>query len=565
MPGPHWKDSEHVAERLIESTSQAARQPRTDSEARPKQSELLLQLVEIAGVEVFSDETHTSFARVPVGGHREVWPLHSRGFSSWLRHQYYREFEKSPNPQAIATARDQLDAHAQFNGDIRRVFVRVAEYAGRIYVDLGTSDWTAIEVTDTGWGVVENPPVMFQRGPGSAPLPLPSRSDSVAQLRKFVRVDDDDWPLIVGWLAACLRPTGPYPILILQGEQGSAKSTTARMLRALVDPSAAALRSAPRNEQDLMVAAATNWVLCLDNLSSLPGWLSDCLCRLVTGSAFSTRELFTDRGEVLITAQRPIIMNGIEELAEREDLRDRALIVHLSVLPDRERRDERSVWTDFGAMAPGILGSLLDAVSEGLATASSVRLERPPRMADFARWGVACESGLGLAPDAFLRSYTANRRDAVALSLEDNPVAQAVVTLAAQGSWSGTATELLERLSRLVSAAGQHARDLPKSPKVLSTRLTRAAPMLRMAGVAVERDRDNARRLITIYRLPASSVTCVTDGHRSPSPGDRCSQRGPALSVLQAGPVLPSDAGDARMRRFMICANPDGSDAEDIA
>src|SRR5262249_30177683 len=136
---------------------------------------------------------------------------------------------------------------------------------------------------------------------------------------------EGDWRLVVSWLLAALRPVGPYPVLVVYGEQGSAKSSLVRVLRALVDPNTAALRRPPREERDLVIAATNGWLIALDNLSHLPDWLSDGLCCLATGSGFATRELYTDADEAIFAARRPVVLNGIEEVATRGDLLDRAI------------------------------------------------------------------------------------------------------------------------------------------------------------------------------------------------------------------------------------------------
>ena len=165
------------------------------------------------------------------------------------------------------------------------------------------------------------------------------------------------------------------------GEQGSAKSTTARVLRALVDPSTAPLRSEPRELRDLMIAASNAWVISLDNISRVPYWLSDALCRLSTGGGFSTRELYTDRDETLFDAQRPLILNGIEELAVRGDLLDRCLILYLPCIPEEKRRAELTFWDEFESERPAILGATLGAVSGALRRLPKVKLTEMPRMA----------------------------------------------------------------------------------------------------------------------------------------------------------------------------------------
>ena len=141
-----------------------------------------------------------------------------------------------------------------------------------------------------------------------------------------------------------MRPTGPYPVLILQGEQGTAKSTAAKVLRLLIDPSAAPLRTAPLDERDLMIAARNGWIIALDNLSGLSSWLSDALCRIATGGGVSTRELYSDTDEVLIDVQRPIILNGIDDIATRQDLIDRSIIINLEPIPENKRKPEAEFW-----------------------------------------------------------------------------------------------------------------------------------------------------------------------------------------------------------------------------
>ena len=204
-----------------------------------------------------------------------------------------------------------------------------------------------------------------------AALPEPVRGGSVSELRAFVNVaDDGDWHLLLGWLVGALRPAGPYPVLGLHGEQGSAKTTTARVLGELVDPSTVPVRAAPRDERDLMIAATNRWLVNLDNLSRIPPWLSDAICRLATGGGFTTRELYTDEDEVLFDAMRPVIINGIEELATRSDLLDRAILLTLPTIEPDRRRPEKEYWDAFDRARPRILGALLDALAVPCATST---------------------------------------------------------------------------------------------------------------------------------------------------------------------------------------------------
>jgi hypothetical protein len=239
---------------------------------RGSQATQLVALAEAA--ELFHDAAGDAYATVASEGHRETYSVRAKGFRRWLARAYYERHEKAPGSQALQDALSVLDGKAQYDGPELPVFTRLGEHAGAIYLDLANDTWEAVAITADGWHVTDNPPVKFRRSRGMLPLPHPRSGGSIDLLAPFVNVEgDDDWRLVVGWLIGALRPQGPYPILVLHGEQGSAKSTTARVLRSLIDPNKAGLRSEPREPRDLMVAAHNSWIIALDNLSH-PGWLT---------------------------------------------------------------------------------------------------------------------------------------------------------------------------------------------------------------------------------------------------------------------------------------------------
>jgi hypothetical protein len=227
-------------------------------ERKPTQAELLVGCAE--GAEPFHTPEGDAYARIRVDDHFETHLVRSKGYRRWLVRRFYERYGRPPGAQALQDALGLLEARADFDGPESEVYVRVAEHVGAIYVDLANERWEAVEITAGGWRVVssEANPVRFRRPRGMLPLPAPSRGGTLEELRRLVNdTDEADWRLMVAWLVQALRPTGPYPVLLLQGEQGSAKSTAERLLRALVDPSAAPLRTTPRNEHDLFIAATS--------------------------------------------------------------------------------------------------------------------------------------------------------------------------------------------------------------------------------------------------------------------------------------------------------------------
>ena len=220
-----------------------------------------------------------------------------------------------------------------------------ADWTAGLYLDLCDATWRAVEIDTTGWRVIDNPPVRFRRAAGMQPLPVPVAGGSIKVLRSFLNVQSDSRLRPGGGLGTgVLRDRGPYPVLVLSGEQGSAKSTFSAILRSLLDPNTAPLRALPREDRDLFIAASNGHVLAFDNVSGLPAWISDTLCRLATGGGFAVRQLYTDQDEVLFDAARPVILNGIEEIVTRPDLADRAVFLTLQPIPEERRRPEQELW-----------------------------------------------------------------------------------------------------------------------------------------------------------------------------------------------------------------------------
>jgi hypothetical protein len=406
-----------------------------------------------------------------------------------------------------------LEARAQFDAPERAVSLRMAEYAGRVYLDLADEDWRSVEIGPDGWRVLECPPVRFRRSPGMLPLPIPERGGSIDALRSFLNFsNENDFVLVVAWLLAALRAGGPYPLLAISGEQGSAKTVLSKLLRALVDPNAAAVRALPREERGLMIAAHNGHVLAFDNLSGLPPWLSDALCRLASGGSFAVRRLYTDDEEVLFKAVRPILLNGIEEVISRPDLGDRAIFLTLAPISEAQRRPENELWREFEVARPRILGALLDAVVHGLRAVGRVPRDRLPRMADFALWATACEPALW-PPGTFARAYTSNLRAAIETIIEADPIANCVrAMMIDQAVWTGSASDLLRLCAQSVHADILSGPAWAKNPRTLASRLRRAQTFLRTLGIEITFSREGriGTRMIRMCRKADNCVSTVS-------------------------------------------------------
>jgi hypothetical protein len=466
-------------------------------DAGQNQSQRIMEL--FSGLELFRTPDDECYAEISIRGHKEVVQLDSKEFESYLLMSYYDLHRNPPGPQVLNSVLSIVQAKTRHDAPLREVFVRVAPCGGNIYLDLCDDDRQVVEITPHGWSIVSDSPVYFRRAKGMRALSVPVKGGRIRDLEEYINVRKaEQWVLIISWLYYAFHPTGPYPILILHGEQGSAKSTTAKILRDLIDPSSSPLRTLQRNDRELMISARNGWVVAYDNLSGVSKDVSDRLCRLSTGAGFSTRGLYTDSDEVIYNAARPIILNGIDDIANRNDLADRSLLVSLSRITDQQRKTEDDLWKGFEVAKPRILGALLDAVSCGLRSYENTRVESMPRMADFAKRVVAAEQKLPWKPGQFIEIYQSNRDESAMTSFESDVVAMAIKKfIEEERQWQGTTTELKQKLEESHGMAGFiNDKFWPKNPSQLSNRIRRISPSLRAAGISVDEKKVRGQKLL---------------------------------------------------------------------
>jgi hypothetical protein len=465
------------------------------------------------------------YATVTVDKHQETYRLSSRGFKTWLSRQYYLKHKTAASSSAMDDALQTLSGKALFEGKTLPVSVRVAGNLDRVYLDLCDEGWRVVEIDATGWRILNQSPVKFIRPRGMKPLPEPILGGILNDLRALINIQsDEDWLLLLSWLEYALTPNGRYPVLAITGEQGSAKSTTSRMLRRLVDNNSSLMRSLPRDAQNLAVTAGNSWLLAFDNLSGVKAEMSDLLCSVSTGGGFAVRRLYQNDEEVLFEYCRPILLNGISDVLNRPDMLDRTISINLPAIDESKRRCEDEIRTDFEAKAGGILGALLTALSQGISGRRQVQLPKKPRMADFAVFATACAQANGFKPGEFLMAYSTNRTNAQDGILEGDVLGSSLLEWArslARGSWTGTYDSLLRLLTGRVGE--QKARDpfFPRNARAMSSAVRRLATVLRARGVEIVnagRGHGGVRNIQVIVRS-GDGTGDGGDGHRStPSP-----------------------------------------------
>jgi hypothetical protein len=456
-------------------------------------------------VELFHTPSGDAYATARVNRYYETLRIEGQRFKDWLGGRQYMLNGKALSSYTLTAAVNTLRALA-LAGPEKEVVLRYAQYQGKLYVDLGNDAREVVEISPDGWRVTTATPVRFVRTPGMRAMPKPQAGGRIEDLRPFLNVKSDrDFYLLVGFGIAAMNPAGPFPVLMVLGEHGSAKSTTVRLLRDLIDPTEPPHRAPPREERDLVASARANWLIAFDNVSHLSGAIADAICRLATGSGYAARKLYTDGDEYTVAVKRPVVVNSINPTSYRGDLLDRAIMVELpGILPER-RRDERTFWEEWSSVYPRILGALFTALSVGMRDRDTVRLRMPPRMADAALWVTACEAGLGWPEGTFAAALASQAAEVIELPVYDSSVGSLVVELANDGPWTGTATELLETL-RDRAGPGDGAFLDGLSPVELGHRLKAIEPNLRAMGVELSYLRTPARRERTITRVAVPEV-----------------------------------------------------------
>ena len=208
---------------------------------------------------------------------------------------------------------------------------------------------------------------------------------------------------------------------------------------------------------------------------------------------------------------------------------------------DADRKTEEDFFADFDAVHPKILGAIFDLLSAGLRRIEEVKKRglKLPRMADFARWAIAC-TGEEFGEETFKKNYEENIQDAISTVLEASPVAQALiaemdeseseVVKLTSGQWLKT---LSDRAGKRVSKS----RDWPSTGKAMSAQLKRAAGYLRRVGLEVSPSKPSGHKRDRLIAVSLISNFSNKSFDRS--------------SVLSAGDKkdgIISDNGEAAVR-----------------
>lgn len=499
---------------LKPKTTEAKKQ----TEPKENQADRLVRLCISQQPTFFHDQHKTPYMRVRQAGINVIMPIRSRQFKSWLANLMWLTEQKVPGTEGLNSAINVLQGKALLEGEQYTLYNRVAPADDGVWIDMADDKWRAIKVDAQGWRIVNDPSILFRRYSHQLPLAEPIPGGDPWKLLDYLNIDKKDEDTQLTLMCNCASyyiPLIPHPILVLYGIQGSGKTWVFVILRRVFDPSSIEVLSMPRDERERVQQLDHHWLAFYDNITSMPSWVSDSLCRAATGGGFTKRELYSDDEDVIYNFKRCVGLNGINIAAQRGDLLDRSLLVGLEHIPNKNRKTEQKLLADFEKEKASILGGFLDVLVKAIQLYPTINPDRLFRMADFTRWGCAIAKALGKTTEEFIMAYESKVKSQIEEAAHASPVATVLLdylekklapspSLENWEGWEGTPTALFKTLLEHAKTLDISTRQKgwPKAPHVLVRQLNELAPALKSLGWEVVASRTGRTRRI--------GINCVT-------------------------------------------------------
>ena len=518
-------------------TRTRARKKNANNDSNNEDTKLSAEVIKLleSGIELlFNNNTEDkAFAAIHINGHREIIPIHkSKRLDLFVRKTYYDKTGDTIGSDVLKEVVDTLEAKALFDGPVKTLDLRINKdpYDDIVYwYDLCNENWEAIRITKNGWNIVKSDevPIVFRRYSSQQAQVYPSKnypSDIMDQFLKLINLKDSENTrlLVKCYIVSILIPGISKAMLMIHGPKGAAKTAFEDLVKQLLDPSILSNLTLARNTETLAQQLMHNFLTYYDNVSTLPEWLSNDLCRAVTGTASSKRELYTDDDDIIYKYKRPIGFNGINLAATRADLLDRGLIIELErVKPENRRSFEEDIKPELERIKPELLGFIIDTIVKvlELKARGGIKLKSMSRMADFE---IACEMisrCLGYDEGEFIKAYEENKALGTSQVLEGSSVARAIIQMMeSMNTWSGTATILLSDLEEEAAKLKIDIRkdkSWPKAAHVLSRRLNEIKANLEELNIFIHSIQDPKTRLRTIIlcKIPLEALEASETPH----------------------------------------------------
>ena len=511
-----------------------------------------------------------TFSAIMIDGHREILPIKSSRFRRWICKRYFETRSEPIKSETLKQICDLLEAQALFSNNVKDLqlrtsssdsdvdnIIRLPKCSRTIYYDLTDKMWQAVRISQYGWNIEKSTdvPILFRRHSNQLPQVAPSRKypiDIFDQFMNLINVKDGNNRLLLKcYIISLFIPEIPKPVLMLHGEQGSAKSTLQELIKRVVDPSSIANLTFPRDVNELVQQLSHNYIAYYDNVSIIRDWISDQICRAVTGLGFSKRELWTNDDDIIYNFRRCLGFNGINLAATKADLLDRGLIIQLERIPKENRRKIQEIWDELDKIKPCLLGYIFDVIVKVLEVKNNggISIDSRSRMADFEEYAEITSRCIGHKPYDFINAYYNNQQLQTDAVVEGSPVATAIIKLLDkpnynENGWCGTATDLLSELESyaLEFKINTKSKFWVKSANSLSHRLNQIRTNMRDLDIEITYTKDVKTR-VKIWKI---NRTVKYRSDRS----DRSEGENRAQNVLESANYVSNDHSDVNKRSF---------------
>lgn len=486
---------------ISKSSSKKTDVTKLNENIKENQTDTILSLFYENNAKLLIDSTGNYYASIAVNSHREVKRLDSEDFKYWLIYLFRNKKGYTPKKESVSQAISALSANALYEIKERTpLSVRVAKTDETFWYDLSNSDYQAVKITADGWSIEDNPPELFVRLRHQIPQVLPKSNGDIYKIFDYININENK-TLFLCWMISCFIPDIPHPMPIFHGEKGAAKSTSCALLKKIIDPSSLGVLTLQKAERTMAVNLQNHWFLPFDNVSCINEETSDTLCRAITGSGIQQRKLHTNGDDYIFTFKRCIALNGINNVARRSDLLDRAILIELSRIDENKRKENSAITKEFDKDLPLILGNIFDILSKAIKIYPNVKLNKLPRMADFSHWGYAIAQALGDLGETFLDEYKCNYNKQNIEAINSDIVATLLIAFMKEKEiWKGKVSELLKELIYLADREKIKTKtnDFPSQANLLSRKLNSLKSNFKSIGIEFKSESKSDATYITI-------------------------------------------------------------------
>ena len=436
------------------------------------------------------DRHSNTYIEISIRNTPKIVRINSIEFRRWLTHNLMKTGSEMPVKQILDTFVLYLEQEALEAGTEAGLFNRLGYNNGKIYLYLNDANNTVVEITNQGWKLTHKAPVLFETFAHQAALPIPQPGGNLIDILPLTNLKNQNQKILVlAWLISSYFTDIPRAFLWITGKKGSAKTTLANLLQSLIDPTDGKTINLSHKEEEMAQIFDHHSVPILDNVTKMPGKVSDLLCRNYSGGNYSKRSLYTNDGDFIFNLRCNPIFTSIRLPNIRLDLLDRLYMITLTEIVYSDLREEREIMTMFNKLQPKLLGGLLDVVSKTMQIIPTIEAPHMSRTIDFDKVSMAATNALGSDNQAFFRA----RRSSLEITSKaaiSHPAIKLLVSFMIEymsvnetNQWTGYMKDLLQHLA----SYSNDSQDLPKAENHLSKIISDHDENLKGAGFFVKR------------------------------------------------------------------------------